>query len=330
MDGIVAKRTLKKSYSSGVKIAYIENNEKENNEKKIKFTFKEKILFKLAIQTITTLAILTFTFSVSFLNIQVVKNSEIVRDLKTEWDKNYSFREINNNTKNIFYNAYVFIKPIIPTKIEEIVINSVTKLNGIVKNGKNKNNVLNIYNEEVNIYEETNNSESKNQEIVDIPKNVGTSIEEKPKLITAISSLSYQDEIVKKIKEIGIKFIKPVSGSITSNFGAREEIFKGVDSYHTGIDIGANNGTKVVSSISGKVTVATYNEYNGNYVEVTNGDIVTKYLHLSKISVKKGASIKSGAKIGEVGTTGLSTGPHLHFEVVYKGTKIDPRLVVDL
>ena len=58
--------------------------------------------------------------------------------------------------------------------------------------------------------------------------------------------------------------------------------------------------------------------------------MVTKYLHLSKISVKKGTSVKAGTKIGEVGSTGLSTGPHLHFEVVYKGIKIDPRLVVDL
>ena len=86
----------------------------------------------------------------------------------------------------------------------------------------------------------------------------------------------------------------------------------------------------MVSSIIGTVTVATYNQYNGNYIEVTNGDVVTKYLHLSKITVKKGKSVKAGEKIGEVGSTGLSTGPHLHFEVLYKNSKIDPRLVVDL
>lgn len=64
-------------------------------------------------------------------------------------------------------------------------------------------------------------------------------------------------------------------------------------------------------------------------MEVTNGKIVTKYCHMSKISVKKGSKIKAGQKVGEVGSTGLATGPHLHFEVVYDGTKINPELVLD-
>ena len=86
----------------------------------------------------------------------------------------------------------------------------------------------------------------------------------------------------------------------------------------------------MVSSIAGKVTRAAYNKYNGNFVEVTNGDIATIYCHMSKISVDVGDSVKAGTKIGEVGSTGLSTGPHLHFEIVYDGTKVDPELVLDL
>ena len=69
MDGIVAKRTLKKSYSAGGKIAYTKTCEKENKEGKNKLSFKDKILFKIAIQTVTTLAILTVTFAVKFLNL---------------------------------------------------------------------------------------------------------------------------------------------------------------------------------------------------------------------------------------------------------------------
>lgn len=328
MDGIVAKRTLKKSYGAH-EIPYIHTYGKEKKEKKKRFLFKEKILFKLSIQTVTTLAILSFALAVKFLNIDVVKNSEIINDLKIEWNKNYTYREIKEQTTSFLKDTYIFVKPIIPTKVEALIKEGITKLKHTLKNNKNDNGVVNLYKEEVNIYEETNNSESENKEIVEVPDNVGTSVEEE-KVITAESSLSYQDEIASNIKEQGITFIKPVSGSITSNFGAREVIFEGVDSYHTGTDIGAKSGTKVVSSISGTVTVATYNQYNGNYIEVTNGDVVTKYLHLSKISVKKGAKINRGEKIGEVGSTGLSTGPHLHFEVVYKGTKIDPRLVVDL
>lgn len=317
MDGIVAKRTLKNSYYTNGDREYIKPFEKEKKEKKNKFNFKEKIVFKLAIQTVTTLAILTFVFAVKFLNIKVVKKSEIVNDLKTEWNKNYTFKQIKNGCNIVLKKAYIFVKPIIPNKLEELVTNGINSMKKYEKDD----------NKEVNIYEETSNTQSENKEIVNKPENVGTSVEE---IITAVSSISYQNEIVSEIEKLGIKFVKPVSGSITSNFGAREVIFEGVDSYHTGIDIATSNGTKVVSSINGTVTVATYNEYNGNYVEVTNGDIVTKYLHLSKISVKKGTSIKAGDKIGEVGSTGLSTGPHLHFEVVYDGIKIDPSLVVDL
>ena len=332
MDGVVAKRTLKKSYYAGANISYTKTYEKEKKEKKNRVGFKEKIVFKFALQTVTTLAILTFVFAVKFLNIGVVKNSEIVSDLKIEWNKNYTFREIKNYSKIIFKNAYVFIKPIIPNKIEELVKDGVNKLNGIIKNNRNVDSDINVYNEEVNIYEEINNSESENKKTDKVTENIGTSVEDKEdtKVITAVSSLSYEDEIVTSIKKEGILFVKPVSGSISSNFGAREVIFEGVDSYHTGTDIAAKSGSEVISSINGTVTVATYNQYNGNYIEVTNGNVVTKYLHLSKITVKKGTSVKAGTKIGEVGSTGLSTGPHLHFEVVYKGIKINPRLVVEL
>ena len=144
------------------------------------------------------------------------------------------------------------------------------------------------------------------------------------------SSISSYSSIIDKIKETKTKFIKPVSGTITSHYGAREVIFEGIDSYHTGTDIAAKTGTKVVSSIEGKVTRAAYNQYNGNFVEVTNGKIATIYCHMSKLSVKVGDKVKAGNKIGEVGSTGLSTGPHLHFEILFDGTKVDPEMVLDL
>lgn len=173
-------------------------------------------------------------------------------------------------------------------------------------------------------YEEVSDSKSENIE----EKNVGTSVDEE-ETVTVVSSVSSEASILDKINDTNVKFIKPLSGVITSRFGAREPIFEGVDSYHTGIDIATDTGKTIVSSTDGTVTVATNNKYNGNYVEVTNGKIVTKYCHMSKISVKKGAKIKAGDKVGEVGSTGLATGPHLHFEVVYDGTKINPELVLD-
>ncbi len=198
----------------------------------------------------------------------------------------------------------------------------------LLNNNKENNNKEK---QEVEIYEEVSNSKGENKEVKVYEEilGVGASVEEK-KYITAVSSLSIESNIVDKIKATGIKFVKPTTGTITSNFGAREVIFNDIDSYHTGVDIANKKGTKVVSSIEGKVTTASNNKYNGNYVIVENGDIRTIYCHLNKITVKKGTKVKAGTKIGEMGTTGYSTGPHLHFEIEYKGEKINPRLVVDI
>ena len=70
--------------------------------------------------------------------------------------------------------------------------------------------------------------------------------------------------------------------------------------------------------------------YNGNYIEITNGKIITKYCHMDKLLVKEGKKVKLGEKIGLVGSTGLSTGPHLHFEILYDGIKVNPQKVIDL
>nr|WP_246028752.1 peptidoglycan DD-metalloendopeptidase family protein [Litorilituus sediminis] len=98
---------------------------------------------------------------------------------------------------------------------------------------------------------------------------------------------------------------------------------------HNGIDYAAKTGTPVVAAGNGKVTHATYNKYNGNYVFIQHGNgIVTKYLHFSKRpSVKKGQRVKQGQVIGYVGATGLAAGPHLHYEFLLNGVHRNPRTV---
>lgn len=320
MEKVVAKRTLKKSYYKNNNLNYTLdniNNIEKKKEKLIKekANFKERMLFKLALQTITVISILFFVLSVKFLNISVVKNSDISKKIIKEYKKTYSIKNIEKKGIEIAKKSYVFVKPIVPDKIKEITKNTYVKLKKIVIN-KNKE-------QEVNIYEEVSNNKSEDKE-----KAIGNSLEDEEKVVTVSSSISSEISISEKIKNTGVKFVKPLSGVITSRFGAREVIFEGVDSYHTGIDIATDTGKEIVSSTDGIVTVATNNKYNGNYVEVTNGKIITKYCHMSKITVKKGSKIKAGEKVGEVGSTGLATGPHLHFEVVYDGTKINPELVL--
>jgi murein DD-endopeptidase MepM/ murein hydrolase activator NlpD len=97
---------------------------------------------------------------------------------------------------------------------------------------------------------------------------------------------------------------------------------------HRGVDYAAKTGTPVVAAGNGKVIKAAYNKYNGNHVFIQHPNgIVTKYLHFSKRKVKKGARVKQGQLIGLVGSTGLSSGPHLHFEFIVNGVHRNPRTV---
>lgn len=125
------------------------------------------------------------------------------------------------------------------------------------------------------------------------------------------------------------KFQKPISGKITSEFGEREATIKGMTTDHKGIDISANSGTNIKSAIEGTVSVAEENSEYGKFIKVTNGDVMTVYAHCKALKVKVGDKIKVGQTIALVGSTGNSTGPHLHFEIRYQNRYINPRYVID-
>ncbi len=118
----------------------------------------------------------------------------------------------------------------------------------------------------------------------------------------------------------------PVQGRVTSAFGWRTQPVTKKSELHQGIDIAAPSGRAVTAAAAGKVIFSGWNGGYGNLVTVDHGSgIVTKYAHLSKRSVAKGASVSAGQTIGLVGSTGLSTGPHLHFEVRIDGDCANPR-----
>lgn len=335
MEGIVAKRSLKKSYyknkKSNINIVGMPRTEFETREKDKKSyatkfeEYKSKVLYKISLQSITIMSFLIFALAIKYFNITVVKEADITKKIITAYKTSYSLNEIKEETKKVAKKTYLVIKPVIPkaiqSKAKELYINMISKNSN---NSISKNNKVN----EVIVYEESSSNNKENKKVDQ--QGLGASVENEGKIVTASSAVSSEMNIVEKIKNTKVSFVKPLTGTITSHFGAREVIFEGVDSYHTGTDIAASTGTPVVSSIKGEVTEATYNKYNGNFVEVKNGKIVTKYLHMSKISVKKGAKVKAGDKIGEVGSTGLATGPHLHLEIIYDNVKVDPELVLKL
>ena len=130
---------------------------------------------------------------------------------------------------------------------------------------------------------------------------------------------------------MGELFTWPLKGSwrLTSNYGRRADPFTGVTSFHTGIDMAMPSGTPVYSSMSGKIESVGYTNIFGNYVIIkhVNG-YQTLYAHLTKSLVKSGQNVAQGAKIGLVGSTGYSTGPHLHFTVFKNGKLVDPMTVL--
>ena len=120
-------------------------------------------------------------------------------------------------------------------------------------------------------------------------------------------------------------FVMPVQGTVTSAFGYRADPFTSSFSLHGGYDIGAPAGTPIVAATDGVVALAeTGTGSYGNYIIIKNEQVQTLYGHLLKVGVTVGQSVKKGQLIGQCGSTGRSTGPHLHFEVRVNGTRIDP------
>ena len=120
-----------------------------------------------------------------------------------------------------------------------------------------------------------------------------------------------------------------VSGRITSNFGYRTAPTAGASSYHRGIDIAVSMGTPVLATKAGKVVTATYSSSAGNYVAIYHGGgIYSYYMHCSSLSVSVGDKVKQGQVIAKSGSTGISTGPHLHFAIYKGGQYVNPRYYV--
>lgn len=217
---------------------------------------------------------------------------------------NYVFsKDVINKTNSIlnydieFYNIYK---------------QGINKIKGFVSefNSKNGGNVEanEIKSEDNNEIKESENAETKNNET----------------LVSSISQMEKDAEDVKKICD----FQKPLSGKITSEFGEREVISSVMTADHKGIDIAANSGTDIQAAISGQVVEADSNSEYGKFIKIKNEDVLTVYAHCSKLKVKKGDSIEKGDVIAEVGSTGKSTGPHLHFEIRLSDRYINPRLVI--
>ncbi len=120
-------------------------------------------------------------------------------------------------------------------------------------------------------------------------------------------------------------WVWPASGPVTSTFGVRTHPIYGDDRMHNGIDIGAGTGAPVIAAAAGTVTFAGGNGNCGNTVMISHGGGLTSvYCHMSAIRTTVGAEVSAGNRVGDVGSTGASTGPHLHFEIRKGGAPVNP------
>ncbi len=142
-------------------------------------------------------------------------------------------------------------------------------------------------------------------------------------LMTVVESRLFDQ----KIKKLMVPTQAPVAGGVMGSlFGWRIDPLNGRSALHTGLDFPSEPGTSIFAAAGGVVVAQEYHPAYGNMVEIDHGnDLVTRYAHASRVLVKKGDLIKRGEKIAEVGSTGRSTGSHLHFEVLVQGVLQDPQ-----
>ena len=122
------------------------------------------------------------------------------------------------------------------------------------------------------------------------------------------------------------KWLVPCSYTVVSSpFGNRDQPTAGASTNHKGVDLSAPEGTPIYASRAGTVTVATSSKSAGFYVTINHGDGYSSvYMHMTRYVVSKGQTVSAGQLIGYVGSTGISTGPHLHFGISYNGTYVNP------
>lgn len=123
--------------------------------------------------------------------------------------------------------------------------------------------------------------------------------------------------------------VLPVDGRVTSEFGRRVDPISGQARFHSGIDLAAPMGSEVRAAGAGEVVFSGARGTAGNIVTVRHGDLVSSYAHLGRTLVREGQQVFAGQVIATVGSSGRSTGPHLHFAVARQGRVIDPAILME-
>ena len=250
----------------------------------------------------------------------------------------------------VFYlinNNYIFSEDFI-NKTREILSQDINFLQiySSILNTINQDNLNQIEQQEKESLQQPTEEQKSIEEIQNNNENIGGAEElstiQQQNVEKIEASEKYETEQVQEIQELSqmekdanyikssINFIKPVNGTISSMFGLRNPTTSTVPKNHTGTDIAAVKGTKIISATDGTVISASSKGDYGKHLKIQINDIIIVYAHCNKLYVNEGDIIKQGQEIAEVGSTGNTTGPHLHFEVRYQDRYVDPQLILEL
>jgi len=180
--------------------------------------------------------------------------------------------------------------------------------------------------------EQEQQDENKESEIDNNKENIQEAIggaEEVEQQSNETIQLSQAEQDIVDIKST-TNFIKPLEGVISSKYGIRETATGNVPKNHTGTDIAANLGTKIKSATDGEVVLASSEGDYGKHLKIQIGEVSIIYAHCNNLYVEQGDKIVQGQEIAEVGSTGNSTGPHLHFEIRVHERTVDPENILEL
>lgn len=350
MEHMVASRRLRKSAlkemgnSEIPSLAGIHSNydfcslnheseeENERKEKSILQKAKNKIWIKIFLSVIIVLVCLIGKLAFY----DNLKNNQWVGILVKEYKKDYQKEDIVEKVENFFRQNKKTIAYIVPEQISNSVKNIYYEkvkekyLNFNVKNFYDQITHANNHMKEASVYVYNKVDVVENiEETEKIPTE--EKMEPSTENISPVSAVSSMESDINLIQEKKISMIAPVSGTITSTYGAREEILSGVGTFHTGVDIANVLNTEIKSATQGRVTeIGENNKYWGNYIVITTSDVSFRYAHLNKIEVGLNQEVEQGQIIGKMGSTGYSTGSHLHFQISIDSRTVDPQKLVDI
>lgn len=316
------KNKIEKFKDSIEEDIYLKDNLGTFEEIKPKLKLKTKYIFKifLCISIVFSCLIIKLFFK------EQVLNNKYIGYLIHEYNKDYTKVGVIEKIEDIVNDGYQKLKYIIPEslaiKVKENYINNVKQK--LIK-FEVKDVISKIFTT-TNTINETN--ADKNKEISENTGVGGGDVEVQTMEIPSEEEIVVRERIFKILdKKIDIK--KPVEGVLTSKYGEREKIFEELSKYHTGLDIANKLGTEIKSATKGKVVkVEENNKYYGNNIEIETDGVIFKYAHLNGFNVKLSDEVTQDSIIGYMGSTGMSTGSHLHFEIRIDNKTVDPNEII--